>query len=457
MSFVGRLLLEFHHSLKGSRSLAMLREMRSTPFKSRAELQEDQFRRLSGLLAHAEAHVPYYREMFRKLGIRSHDIRSLRDFSVLPVLTKDIVRERINDLIADNVSREKLIKGHTGGSTGMPLSFYHDSSYDDAAEAATYRNLLQCGWRLGDTIAQLWGSADLYAMPRWKLALRQHLRRAHRFDSFQCGPKEMDGWLKEFRRIKPVVLFGYASTIARFAAHVEARGERLSLKGVFSTAEKLYRPQREAISRVFACRVFDCYGSCEVRNIAAECVQGRMHVQTDSVVLEVEGSAAASREPAPFIITSFGNWVMPFIRYRNEDCGQLLEVECDCGCNFPLMDLNIARIYDNFVLPSGLVVHGQFFTYLLYGSEGIASFQFHQTGFDSIVLWIVPGPGDAAARERRIREAVEKVKQLDPTANIQVEVRTTEAIPLSRLGKHRFVRSDVSGFVPGDEVSAGAR
>jgi len=137
MSFAGRLLLEFHHSLKGSRSLAMLREMRSTPFKSRAELQEDQFRRLSGLLAHAEAHVPYYREMFRNLGIRSQDIRSLRDFSVLPVLTKDIVRERINDLIADNVSREKLIKGHTGGSTGMPLSFYHDSSYDDAAEAAT--------------------------------------------------------------------------------------------------------------------------------------------------------------------------------------------------------------------------------------------------------------------------------------------------------------------------------
>jgi len=27
MSFAGRLLLEFHHSLKGSRSLAMLREM----------------------------------------------------------------------------------------------------------------------------------------------------------------------------------------------------------------------------------------------------------------------------------------------------------------------------------------------------------------------------------------------------------------------------------------------
>src|SRR5437667_8334130 len=100
------------------------------------------------------------------------------------------------------------------------------------------------------------------------------------------------------------------------------------------------------------------------------------------------------------------------------------------------MDLNIARTSDNFLLPSGRVVHGEFFTHLMYGSEGISSFQFHQTALDSIVLWIVPGPGEPSVRNRCIREAVEKVKGLDPTAQIKVEVRTTETIPLSRVGKH---------------------
>ena len=89
------------------------------------------------------------------------------------------------------------------------------------------------------------------------------------------------------------------------------------------------------------------------------------------------------------------------------------------------------------------MVHGEFFTHLMYGSEGISSFQFHQTALDSIVLWIVPGAGDPNARNRSIREAVEKVKKLDRALEIKVEVRITEAIPLSRAGKHRFIRSDI--------------
>jgi phenylacetate-CoA ligase len=448
MSFAGRILLQFHHSLKGSQSLTMLREIELRPQMSRTEILADQFSRLSALLADAEAHVPYYREMFQKLGIRSKDIRSMRDFSSLPILTKDIIRERAQDLTKSNVSKEDLLIGHSGGSTGVPLSFYHNRSYDDASEAGTFRSLLQCGWKPGETIAYVWGGDDrLYAIPRWKLGLSQHMQRAYRFDSFHSGVKQMDVWLEKWKRIKPSVIFGYASTVARFATHVRAKGEQLpSLKGVFTTAEKLYLPQREVISNIFGCKVYDCYGSSEVRNIATECSKGRMHVQADYVVLEADQTRVSAGESVPFIVTSLRNGVMPFIRYRNEDCGQLLDGTCDCGSKFPLMDLKIARTTDNFMLPGGTVVHGEFFTHLMYGSEGVSSFQFHQTSVDSIVLWIVPGPGDGSARDRHIREAVEKIKRLDTASDINVEVRTVETIPLSRVGKHRFVRSDVQTF-----------
>ena len=46
------------------------------PFAPPEEVRAAQFRRLTALLAHAEAKVPYYRELFRSLGIRSRDIRS---------------------------------------------------------------------------------------------------------------------------------------------------------------------------------------------------------------------------------------------------------------------------------------------------------------------------------------------------------------------------------------------
>jgi phenylacetate-CoA ligase len=159
-------------------------------------------------------------------------------------------------------------------------------------------------------------------------------------------------------------------------------------------------------------------------------------------VLEVD-RAQVSGEPTPLILTSLGADSMPFIRYRNEDCGELSDDDCDCGNQFPLMKLNIARISDNFTLPNGQIVHGEFFTHVMYGSEGIASFQFHQTAIDSIVLRIVPDGDRPAARQRAIRDVVAKVEGLDPSRQLKVQVEEVDAIPLSSAGKHRFTRSDV--------------
>lgn len=451
---VGRLLLGVTQRLRRSRSLALLGEIERAPFVSRSEVLAHQFERLSALLAHAEARVPYYREMFRSLGISSRDIRSLSDFAELPVLTKDIVRERQRDLVRDDVPLENLSQHHSGGSTGVPLTFYREAAYMDASEAGTLRNFAQSGWQPGEMIAFFWGgNPRLYAMPRWQFELRQQLRRMYQFDPFHSGPAEMERWLNRWRSLGASVAHGYASTIARFAEYIEATGERVApLRGVFTTAEKLYEPQREVIARVFGCRVYDLYGSSEVQNIAAECPRGSVHVNADFVVLEVDGVNMLEDGPKPFLVTSLWNYAMPFIRYRNEDCGELVEGSCDCGNNFPLMRLGIARTSDNFVLPGGRVVHGEFFTHLMYGSVGISNFQFHQTALDAITLWIVPGPGDEETRERTLKSAIEQIKSLAPEQNIKVDVRETEEIARSSAGKHRFTRSDVT--VAGGVVAA---
>jgi phenylacetate-CoA ligase len=431
--------------MRRSRSLQILDEIRSTPNASLAQIEADQLNRLSALLASAESHVPYYREMFRTLGCRSRDIRTLKDFASIPFLTKDIIRERQKDMVREDMPEDKLIIGNSGGSTGVPLRFYRDRSVLDAAEAGTFRNLLQAGWEPGDMIAYFWGwNNQLDVMPSYEFELRQRLRRSYQFDPFQSGPENMDRWLDKFDAIKPKVVFGYASTVARFAAHAESRKRRLPpVGGVFTTAEKLYPHQRDTISRVFNCRVYDCYGSSEVINIASECSRGRMHVNTDFVVLEVDRSGTVPGESTPFIVTGLWNHTMPFIRYRNEDCGELMEGACDCGSHFPLMQLRISRVSDNFTFPGGKVIHGEFFTHLMYGSEGISMFQFHQTAADSITLWIVPGPGDSNARESAIRRVIQEAEKLDSSGRVRVQVKETEAIPLSATGKHRFIRSDV--------------
>jgi phenylacetate-CoA ligase len=443
--FIGNLLLRATTRLRRSRALELLREIESAPFVSSELVLQNQFTRLSKLLSHAETNVPYYRELFQSLGIASRDIRSLKDFAGLPVLTKDIVRERGRDLVRDDQPLSSFLEHNSGGSTGVPLKFYRDRNYIEASEAGTYRNLQQSGWRPGDMVAFFWGGNEkLYRMSRFEFELRQQLRRMYQFDPFHSGEVDMEEWLSRWPKLKPVVALGYASTIARFAEFVERQKQKVSpLRGVFTTAETLYPQQREVISRVFGCRVYDLYGSSEVQNIAAECGRGRMHVNADFVVLETDTSEAV--EAKPFLLTSLWNYTMPFIRYRNEDCGDLVTGECVCGNRFPLMDLKISRTSDNFYLPGGSVVHGEFFTHLMYGSDGIASFQFHQTAIDKITLWIVPtANGSAAAREKTIKEAVAQVEALAP-GKIDVDVNEVVEIPLSKAGKHRFTRSDVSG------------
>ena len=441
---VGRALLRVTHRLRGSRTLEILNEIQQTPFSSREAVRADQFARLRRLLTHAEARVPYYRELFRSLGVSSRDIRNLDDFAKLPVLTKDIIRERKMDLIRDDVRVEDLQTHHSGGSTGVPLTFHREQVYMDASEAGTYRNLMQCGWRPGEMAAFFWGgNAKLDAMAPWEFTLRQKLRRMYQLDPFHSGPAEMERWLRQWDRIGATVALGYASTIARFADFVLAKGRTLPLQGAFTTAEKLYPQQRASIERAFECRAYDLYGSSEVQNIAAECSQSRMHVNADFVVLETEAPADGS-PVRPFLVTSLWNYAMPFIRYRNEDCGELGSETCTCGNNFPLMTLNIARVSDNFTLPSGRVVHGEYFTHMMYGTKGIATFQFHQTARDAFTLLIVPtdSTDDARARADAIRAAADELRRLDPGHEIKVDVREVPSIPLSNAGKHRFTRSD---------------
>ena len=442
--FWGRALLALAGRLRGADVLGKLKEIEDTPFQPPEQIREKQFQNLRALLAHAEARVPYYRALFRRLGMRSADVRTWRDFMAIPILTKDIIRENQRELVREDVPLERLLPHFSGGSTGVPLKFFRSAEYMAASDAGTYRNLQQCGWRPGEMIAFFWGGNDkLYAMSRLEFELRQFARRQYQFDPFFSGEKDMEKWARVFARVRPRVILGYASTIARFALFLESRGQTIGgVKGVFTTAEKIYQPQREAIERAFECKVFDSYGSSEVQNIAAECPQGRMHINADFVV--VEEDKAEGDGPRPFLLTSLQNFSMPFIRYRNEDCGYLSSETCSCRNHFPLMRLEIARTSDNFLLPGGRVVHGEFFTHLMYGSDGIANFQFHQTAPDQIVLSIVPGPGDVNKRDEKIRDSIRQIQALSSGHAIDIEVRQVESIPLSAAGKHRFTRSDVS-------------
>jgi phenylacetate-coenzyme A ligase PaaK-like adenylate-forming protein len=87
-----------------------------------------QLEKLKELARRAYEKVPFYRSWFDDAAVRPDDIQDLADWIRIPTLTKDIVKEAGESLIASDVNPKELIRTHSGGSTGMPLPCYHDAN-----------------------------------------------------------------------------------------------------------------------------------------------------------------------------------------------------------------------------------------------------------------------------------------------------------------------------------------
>jgi glycosyltransferase involved in cell wall biosynthesis len=98
-----------------------------TQWASSRQVRRLQEVRLRRMIRQAYHHVPYYREMFDRLGIRPEEIVTLSDLRKLPVLSKDDVREYLYfDLFADNHRKRDMHKVTTAGADGETLDLYVD-------------------------------------------------------------------------------------------------------------------------------------------------------------------------------------------------------------------------------------------------------------------------------------------------------------------------------------------
>jgi phenylacetate-CoA ligase len=114
-------LFPLHDRLTRHHSTALRRQMEQSQWWPAERLQALQLARLHQLLAHAEAKVPYYRNLFAETGFKAADLHSLADLARLPFLDKASIRAHTDALKADDANG--LARFNTGGSSGEPLIF----------------------------------------------------------------------------------------------------------------------------------------------------------------------------------------------------------------------------------------------------------------------------------------------------------------------------------------------
>jgi phenylacetate-CoA ligase len=405
-----------------------------------------QRQKLRSLLAAADRECPYYRQQFHNGGIDPRTDDPFDALAALPLLNKAIIKAWRDDLTNRQVPGGP-IPFNTGGSTGEPLIFFFDRrriAFDKAARMRTHEWF---GAQPGDREIYVWGAPAELRRQDCLRTVRDCLTNERLLSAFDMSDVTLRQYLETIRSYRPVSLFGYPSSLALLCefgqAHgIQCRPERL--KVVFVTGEVLDPRQRRVIEDYFDVPVANGYGSREGGFLAHECPHGSMHVTAESVILETvdaQGRRLPTGESGEIVVTHLDNYAMPFIRYRTDDVGRLVEQACPCGRGLPTMDVVSGRRTDHLVSTDGTIKHALSLIYVLREIDRVRQFRIHQARDRGVEIRLVPLPGFDDTDRRRIERGVRRQLGED----VRLWLTEVEHIEPLQSGKHRYVISEAIG------------
>ena len=441
--FASQILFPLHEKLKGHNSVSVRRAMEQSQWWSPEQLQAYQLRRLRNLLSHAEQHVPYYRELFRKLEFSADSVQSIESLQRIPFLTKPLIKENTEALKAD--TSQALQRFNTGGSTGEPLVFYIGKERISHDVAAKWRATRWWDVDIGDPEIVVWGSpVELGAQDRIR-EIRDRLLRTKLIPAFEMSQSNLDRFVEEIRQVRPRMLFGYPSSLSMIALHAEKRGipmDGLGIKVAFVTSERFYDEQKQAIERIFGCPTANGYGGRDAGFIAHQCPEGNMHITAEDIMIELvdnSGQLVPTGEAGEVVVTHLATGEFPFIRYRTGDVAVLDDSTCECGRGLPMIKEIQGRTTDFIVAKNGTIMHGLALIYIVRDIPTIKEFQIIQDSVDAITVKLVTTTGFGRKDCKIITS--EFKKRLGSSVLINIE--QVKKIEAEASGKHRYIKSNV--------------
>ncbi|MDC0936373.1 hypothetical protein OAS39_08805 [Pirellulales bacterium] len=408
-------------------------------------IRQRQWELFQTLLQHAYETSCFYHSRMQAAGLLPEDIRSFGDLHRLPLLTKQDLREHLDDILSDRFDRRTLKNTSTSGSTGVAVQIFADEENDQLGRACGLRSDEWSGWRLGERIARIWGNPD-YLQHGWRGWLRNHcLERATYLDTLKMDREALMDFARKLRESSPSLIMGHAHSLFLFAEFLhEDTGPPIHPHGIISTAMVLHDWERRKIEEVFQCPVTNRYGCEEVGLIACQCEEhGGLHINSDAVFIEIlrsDGTPAAPGEVGRVIVTHLTNYPMPFIRYEIGDMAAFSDETCPCGRTLPMLDRIEGRVADFIVTPRGELVSGisltENFAMLV---PGVVQLQIVQEKIDRFLFRIVK----ASNFGRESEEMIEKLVVERFGDDVRYECEFLDRIDQEPSGKYRFCISKV--------------
>ena len=274
------------------------------------------------ILEYAQAHVPYYKDVFAQKKIDLDKIRKdIKFFQDIPFLTKDIILEQEERMLSTSLKNEKQLACKTGGSTGSSVTILYDEEAANRSAAITRYCRLKVGRKYHRS--ELHFACDFSEPQQHKFWQRETLKCAamNRTNIFfsEINDEGLQNILSSLNDRRPYLVHGHPSTLYHVAHFAKTNGIKAKLFKIFEpSGEYCSHKMKVIIEDVFGCKTHNRYGLAEFGVVAYQLDNQNHRLR----VLESDYWVDASEtKQSELIITGFYNRLMPMIRYKSGDEG----------------------------------------------------------------------------------------------------------------------------------------
>lgn len=313
---------------------------------SREKIEQIQLERLKETVNRVYEKVAPYRKKMDDMGVKPEDIKTLKDLSKLPFVTKQDLRDNYPfGFFA--VEKDKLVRIHaSSGTTGKPTVVgYTQADLDTWTECVA--RIACMGGATEKDVAQICFG---YGMFTGALGLHYGLEKigATIVPSSTGNSEKQIMYMQDFGTTLLVATPSYALRLAEVAREMGVDPVKdLNVKIGLVGSELLTEAMREEMHKYWGkdMLVTSNYGMSELMGpgVSGECeyLDG-MHINEDFFIPEIidpqTGEVLPAGEKGELVITCIKKEGLPLIRYRTKDITRLIYEPCKCGRTFVRME-----------------------------------------------------------------------------------------------------------------------
>src|SRR5438874_639316 len=234
--WTARLAFPIYERLSGRRPWTEYLRLRELQWQAPEALEARAFQKLQALLTHAQARVPYYRELFASAGLDPKRLQSRADLARLPTSGKADLRARFPAaVVASGLPARRRQAASTSGSTGQPFEFFADRAGADQALATFLLFREWAGADLGQTMLYVASPAHSAASMLRSSRITQLARRlllGERLVHLSGIDLSATDFLARVGAIppcQPYFVWGFPSYLGRLANQLDEAGAGLAV------------------------------------------------------------------------------------------------------------------------------------------------------------------------------------------------------------------------------------